>query len=225
MLRVGIDESGTGAWAGPFTVTACMIGDDFEKRVGVQLNDSKKLSDKKRREMVPLIVEHAVALHTVVVPVDRIAEDHRGAWREAIYEAVRALGIPSNRDAELMIDGPPDKALIKGFKKLRVHRVSFESKADGKYPEVMAASIVAKTVRNDHMVALSEQYPEYLWAKNAGYGTDEHREAIERFGRTPQHRPIRTIAHVGKLYTPEDQGWWADEGRDAKSGEPEQGTP
>lgn len=184
-LVLGIDESGTGAWAGPFYVVGALVDNEaeFAEAVG-GLNDSKKLSDARRRELVPRIFEHAMKIVPFIATVEMIREKGmRNVWREGIETIVRSFG---KYTPAVYIDGPRDRrvSLPSGL------QVTWEPKADGKYPSVMAASIVAKTKRNDDMIALAKDFPGYGWERNAGYGSDEHRLGIEKLGRTPQHRPI-----------------------------------
>lgn len=190
-LVLGIDESGTGAWAGPFYLVGVLVEDEdeFAKAVG-GLRDSKKLSDLKRRELAPRIREHALKVYPFVATVESIREKGmRNTWREGVETIVTSA---SRLGPQIYIDGPRDK-------KVELPRnlsVVWEKKADDKYPSVMAASILAKTLRNDDMVALAKDFPKYGWAVNAGYGTADHRAAIELHGHTAHHRPIKEKAEV-----------------------------
>lgn len=204
---IGVDESGTGAWAGPFMVGAvvCEVL-TFNRTIGRDLNDSKKLSDSRRRALVPKIEEAAVASCVVTVPVERIAEDHRGAWRWGVWQAIKVVRRYVNRDCDytVIIDGPVDGKLARTLRKklkLKGDALRFEEKADGRFPAVMGASILAKTHRNDAMIALDAEFPEFLWAKNAGYGVPAHMEACRKYGLTEHHRPIRTLEGLSS-YTP-----------------------
>jgi len=217
---IGVDESGTGAWSGPFMVSAVAIAvEPFDEwansvdpacRRGTRklLNDSKKMADSTRRLRVQGILARAITTHTVSVPVDRIADDHRDAWRwgvlgsiQRVEKILRLKGFPW-RSFHILIDGAVDKTVRRRLG-ARGSMTRFEDKADGKYPAVMAASILAKTARNDEMIRLDQDYPEYLWAKNAGYGTAEHWEACKRHGVTPHHRPIRKLEGFPKYEKPE----------------------
>lgn len=184
-LILGIDESGTGAWAGPFYLVGVLVEseEDFAQSV-VGLSDSKKLSDKKRRSLVPKIREHALKVFTFVGTVASIREKGmKNTWREGIEEILRAGGKLS---PNVFIDGPRDRK-VEVASSLTV---VWEPKADNKYPSVSAASIVAKTLRNDDMIALAKDFPNYGWDVNSGYGTAQHREAIAKYGHTEHHRPI-----------------------------------
>jgi len=184
----------------------------FHEAIGKHLNDSKKLSDPRRRVLCPKIEDAAVASCVVTVPVERIADGHRDAWRWGIWQALKIVRRYVDRDRAytVIIDGDMDGKLRRHLKKkmrLKDEFLLFENKADGRFPSVMGASILAKTHRNDAMIALDAEFPEFLWAKNSGYGTREHREACETFGITDHHRPIRTIAHC-KDYEPKTE-WYS----------------
>jgi ribonuclease HII len=160
---LGIDESGTGAWAGPFHVAGTVF--PYHQTLEGVI-DSKKLTDKRRRELVPIITEAAVDCIVGIVQPETIAEKKQGpAWQDQMRKRIQEE--------------------VKGGL-----RVSFEPQADEKYLAVSAASILAKTYRNDYMIELHRKFPEYGWAKNAGYGTEEHARALVQFGRSPHHRPL-----------------------------------
>jgi ribonuclease HII len=217
---IGVDESGTGAWAGPFHVGAVAVEvatfDEWANSIDPtdrrkkrkMLNDSKAMADSTRRSRVRDILSRAITTHTVSVPVDRIADDHKDAWRWGVLSAIqrvekilRLKGLPY-REFHILIDGNVDKNVRRRLKG-RASMTRFEHKADGNYPAVMAASILAKTARNDEMIRLDQDYPEFLWAKNAGYGTAEHWDACQRHGITEHHRPIHKL-HGMDPYTRSD---------------------
>jgi ribonuclease HII len=186
----------------------------FNRAVGRDLADSKKLTDSKRRSFVLPIQKHAIAYKVMTVPVEAIAMSQRKSWRQAITAAVSAtyhsLEAKRKLDTRIIIDGPEDAKLLKMLVrevKLKGWQIKFEHEADDKYPSVMAGAILAKTARNDAMIALDSQFPEFLWAKNAGYGTAEHREACRKFGVTEHHRPIRSLREC-KEYEPRTE-WWS----------------
>lgn len=193
MIRIGVDESGTGAWAGPFVVCACA----FVSTPPKGLKDSKKLSDARRFELTAELVDPNVAILAIKnVEVQSIAIlGQQKAWESAVLEVTLSVlseltSRSSGTTVEVVIDGNGSKHLADVLRKQGV-RFRFEAKADASYPEVSAASIVAKTERNVHMRNLARLYPQYGWAKNAGYGTPDHDAALRLHGRTPQHRAIK----------------------------------
>jgi ribonuclease HII len=213
-LVIGLDESGTGSWAGPFHVgaVACEVL-PFNREVGRSLKDSKKLSDAVRRKLVPKIKANSIAFVTVEVSVPEIAQGARAAWRKGVSGALLELwslccrGCVSSDDlanATLLIDGPIDYPVMKVLKKLHPDP-TFVIGADTRFPVVMAAAILAKTARNDAMTALDGLYPEFDWKSNAGYGVPAHLEACRKYGITPQHRAIARLDGF-PVYRP--QGWW-----------------
>jgi ribonuclease HII len=214
---IGVDESGTGAWAGPFHVGAVAVEVlPFNREIGRYLRDSKKLSDTKRRKAVPLIKKHAAATAVIEVPVWEINLGPKTAWRIAISKALmqikEALGIEREQAHEhsLLIDGPEDYDLIKMLGSGGWRNPRFEIEGDDKFPAIMAASILAKTARNDCMVGLSSEFPEYGWERNAGYGTPEHKKACEEHGVTKHHRRIKRLKRYSG-YKPEGN-WFDDDG-------------
>lgn len=203
---VGVDESGTGAFAGSFhvgVVAAEVI--PFNSAIGRYLKDSKKLSDKKRRKAVPLIQQHAAAWSVREVTLNSIRQGQDRAWRWAIVHAFMDVQAQLGGDPRtLIIDGPVDKLLRTMLHNITATPLRFEKSADDKYPAVMAAAILAKTARNDTMVALAAEYPEYGWDRNAGYGTPEHIEACRKYGVTKHHRPIKSLQGLPE-YAPREE--------------------
>lgn len=217
---IGCDESGTGAWAGPFHIGAVAVEVlPFNREIGRYLRDSKKLNDTKRRKAVPLIKEHAAATAVVEVPVWEINLGPKTAWRIAISKALKqiaaALSIEPKQTHEhaLLIDGMEDQGLIKMLGSAGWRNPRFEIEGDDKFPAIMAASILAKTARNDAMIALSSEFPEYGWEQNAGYGVPHHMKACEEHGVTPHHRRIRRLKRYSG-YKPAGS-WFDDDGGQA----------
>lgn len=176
VLEAGCDEAGRGCLAGAVYAAAVILPPDFRNE---QLNDSKQLTDRQRRALRTVIEREAVAWAVgVVLPaeIDRI--NILNASILAMHRAVDALRV---RPAHLLIDGNrfrsypgiPHTTLVKG---------------DGKYLSIAAASILAKTCRDDYMLRLHAEYPDYGWDRNKGYPTAEHRTAIAAHGTTPYHR-------------------------------------
>lgn len=209
-LVVGVDESGTGAWAGPFHVGAVAVDPlPFNRAIGRYLRDSKKLNDAQRRKAAPLIREHAVAFAVVEVPVWEINLGLRTGWRIAISKALAEVRQQLGGQVfSLLIDGPEDDELIR-LLSIANPPAHFEVEGDTRFPAVMAAAILAKTARNDAMVALSSEFPEYGWDQNAGYGVPYHRKACEQWGVTKHHRRIRQLKGC-KEYRP--TGEWFGKG-------------
>jgi len=199
---IGIDESGTGAWAGPFTVTGVAIEvEPFNAWAASEnLKDSKKHSDARRRALAPEIRSRVLAHHTEEVPVPQMATGMGGPWRGAVQQVLRsldhalhALGL---EHVPAMIDGNPHVALTRKLERRGRKNVEFEVGADGLYPAVMAASILAKTARNDRMLELDQDYPEYEWAQNSGYGTAKHWAYIQQYGLTTHHRALKKFEGI-----------------------------
>lgn len=203
-LVIGVDESGTGAWSGPFTVCAVVSDRVVDERlVEYGVKDSKKLTDRRRRELVPLIADTVHCAYTVLVSVDEIRSVGQGkAWSSGVISAIqRALEIsPIEDEAELtvLIDGSIRSSILKGLKRIDQSCVRFEKKADDRFAAVSAASILAKTFRNDEMLSLHNEFPEYHWDSNYGYGTPAHIEAIDDYGVCIHHRPIKALEGVRK---------------------------
>lgn len=203
---IGVDESGTGAWAGPYTVcaVAAFPADDARLREAGG-RDSKRMTDIRRRAAVGKFVEIVLFAKTIEVSVQDIDQSKKDAWRSAIVRAVahvleclRDHGIEVG-STEVIIDGLPDHPTKKKIsKELGVRSIKFLTSAEDQVPAVGAASVIAKTVRNDLMAALHQQYPVYRWIDNKGYGSPVHAEAIEKYGRSPQHRDLKVEVLIRK---------------------------
>ncbi len=176
LLVAGVDEAGRGPLAGPVSVGAVILN---PRRPIRGLDDSKKLSEKKREALYPLIIERCIAWHVELVPIDEI--DRLNILHATMQGMRRALWALSPAAGLARIDGnrlPPDlpcraEALIGG---------------DGLEPAIMAASILAKVTRDRAMVALHDHFPAYGFAAHKGYGTPEHLAALERHGPCLHHR-------------------------------------
>lgn len=176
LLVAGVDEAGRGPLAGPVSVGAVILNPRRRIR---GLDDSKKLSEKKREELYPLIIERCIAWHVEFVPIEEI--DRLNILHATMQGMRRALCALSPAAGLARIDGnrlPPDlpcpaEALIGG---------------DGLEPAIMAASILAKVTRDRAMVALHDQFPAYGFAAHKGYATPEHLAALERHGPCLHHR-------------------------------------
>lgn len=182
-MTLGIDEVGRGPWAGPMVVGAVVLGD--AKIEG--LNDSKKLSAKKREKLAYEIKEKALAVATGWVSAGEIDEI-------GLSEALKL----ATRRAVAKIDIEYSKIVIDGtIKLINDDRVVTLPKADSLIPAVSAASIVAKVARDMYMFKLGEKYPDYGFEDHVGYGTAKHKIALDKFGATNEHR--RSFKPVAKV--------------------------
>jgi ribonuclease HII len=206
-VLIGIDESGTGALAGPFTVCGVLAYEkdaDLLREVGA--NDSKALSDKARRKAFPLVVDVILGAWCEVVPAAATFNPgQKPAWRIAATACVRKLVqlLPDDpSEVRVIVDGNADERLRRAIKDIpQIDVVRFRKKADAIYPAVGAASIIAKTIRNNKMIALHRRYPEYGWDRNYGYFGGKrgvHLRAIQRHGVSPEHRFIKTLVGMKK---------------------------
>jgi ribonuclease HII len=175
-LEAGIDEAGRGCLAGPVVAAAVILPEGFEQ---AELNDSKKLSEAKRLSLRQEIITQAVAWGVGMISAPRIDEVNiLNATYEAMHEAVAALSVAPTY---LAIDG-------NRFRPLGELPYSCIVKGDGKYLNIAAASILAKTYRDEVMQMLHEQFPHYDWHQNKGYPTRAHKAAIQQEGPSPFHR-------------------------------------
>ena len=174
--EAGCDEAGRGCLAGPVYAAAVILPENFSHEL---LNDSKKLTEARREKLRPIIEEEAVAWAVGVVSAEEI--DKINILRASILAMHRALDGPKTRPGAIIVDGNrftpygdiPWQTFVKG---------------DGKYGNIAAASILAKTHRDAFMKSLHEQYPMYGWNVNKGYPTKAHRDAIAQHGPSPYHR-------------------------------------
>lgn len=175
-LEAGCDEAGRGCLAGPVFAAAVILPPLFRNGI---LNDSKKLSDKQRKELRPIIEAEALTWAVGIVSAEEIDEINilRASF-EAMHRAIKKLKIIPQH---LLIDGNR----FNPFDKIP-HTCIIEG--DGKYLNIAAASILAKTYRDDYMDELHQKFPQYNWLRNKGYGTKQHRAAIMEFGVTDHHR-------------------------------------
>lgn len=174
-LICGIDEAGRGPWVGPVVAGAVILPKDCDI---LYINDSKKLSEKKREELYEVIAEKAVAWAVGMSSEKRIEEINiLEATKEAMAQAVGKL------------NPQPDFLLIDSvkLKNLKIPQYSF-NKGDALSASIGAASIMAKVTRDRMLREYDKLYPEYNFAKNKGYGTKDHREALAKYGPTPIHR-------------------------------------
>lgn len=192
-MLIGVDESGTGALAGPFTVCALVIHEaDSDELRAVGVRDSKRLPERKRRQLITDIADLAIAGCCEVVEAASINEKGKQwGWRRAIVQAVRYLKDGTGA-TKVCIDGSVDSSLYTMLCDIGVE-ASFLPKADQLIPVVSAASIVAKTIRTDLMRELHKEFPEYGWDENDGYGTEHHLTALATYGKSRLHRNYKNV--------------------------------
>ncbi|MEO0896225.1 MAG: ribonuclease HII [Bacteroidota bacterium] len=175
-LEAGIDEAGRGCLSGPVVAAAVILPPDFGHPL---LTDSKKLSHNQRMSLRPIIEEHAIAWAVGQKSPQRIDEINiLQANFEAMHEALDKL---STRPEHIVIDG-------NAFKPYKDIPYQCVVKGDAKYANIAAASVLAKTYRDEIMVELDKIFPGYGWANNKGYPTVAHKKAIAQLGATPHHR-------------------------------------
>ena len=182
-IEAGCDEAGRGCLAGAVFAAAVILPPGFRNET---LNDSKQLTERQRYALRPLIEKEALAWAVGVVSPQEIDEINiLKASFLAMHRAIDALKV---RPEALLIDG-------NRFTAYRDLPYSCEVKGDGRYLSIAAASILAKTYRDDYMMKLHEEYPQYHWDENKGYPTRAHRAAIAQYGPTSYHR--RTFNLLG----------------------------
>lgn len=181
-IIVGVDEAGRGPLAGPVTVAAVILSNEI-----IGLNDSKKLSEKRRYELEPLIIQNALAYSVVHVSVETIEEIN--ILQASLLGMQQAVSQINQNFDEILVDGnkcpdfnQPARAIIGG---------------DGKVAEISAASILAKNTRDRLMCQLDTEFPEYGFAQHKGYGTKFHMQQLKRFGPCKHHR--KTFAPIQKM--------------------------
>ena len=186
-IEAGCDEAGRGCLAGSVYAAAVILPEDYQNEL---LNDSKQLSEKRRYELREIIQRDALAWAVGIVTPEEI--DRINILNASILAMHRALDQLKVRPETIIVDGNrfkpynniPYKTIVKG---------------DAKYLSIAAASILAKTYRDDYMDQLAEEYPQYDWLSNKGYPTKKHREAIKEYGITPYHRRSYNLLGDGQL--------------------------
>jgi ribonuclease HII len=176
LLEAGTDEAGRGCLAGPVTAAAVILPESFELPY---LNDSKKLTDSQRYTLRPMI--EAQALSFAVAHVFQGEIDEINILNASIKAMHLALDKLNLKPAFIAVDGNR----FKTYKNIPHECVI---KGDGKYLNIAAASVLAKTYRDDFMKKLDLKHPQYQWKKNKGYPTSAHREGIQKYGITEYHR-------------------------------------
>ena len=182
LIEAGCDEAGRGCLAGSVFAAAVILPHDFHHPL---LNDSKQMTERRRNELRAIIEREAIAWHVAEVTAERIDQINiLNASIEGMNIALKAL---TTRPEYIVIDGnrfhtdltTPWRTIVKG---------------DGKYANIAAASVLAKTHRDEYMMRIAEEYPLYGWSKNKGYPTREHRLAVREHGLSPYHRKTFNVA-------------------------------
>lgn len=186
-VEAGCDEAGRGCLAGSVYAAAVIFPENYQNE---ELNDSKQLTDKRRKQLREIIQRDAVAWAVGIVTPEEI--DKINILNASILAMHRALDQLKVRPEAVIVDG-------NRFKSYQSLPHTTIVKGDGKYLSIAAASILAKTYRDDYMDKLAEEYPQYDWLSNKGYPTKKHREAIRQYGITPYHRKTFNMLGDGQL--------------------------
>ncbi|WP_010181297.1 ribonuclease HII [Aquimarina agarilytica] len=176
LLECGTDEAGRGCLAGPVTAAAVLLPDDFKNPL---LNDSKKLTEKNRNILRKIIEKEAISFQVTHVFMDEIQK------LNILHASIAAM-----QRSILQLRPTPEFILVDGNKFTPVTNIPHECivKGDGKYVNIAAASVLAKTYRDEYMQKIDMEFPMYGWKKNKGYPTKTHRDAIRTHGATKYHR-------------------------------------
>lgn len=186
LVEAGCDEAGRGCLAGSVYAAAVILPPDYENDL---LNDSKKLTAKKRYALREVIQRDALAWAVGIVTPEEI--DKINILNASFLAMHRALDQLSLRPEAVIVDG-------NRFKPYQDLPFTTIVKGDGKYLSIAAASVLAKTYRDDYMLSLAKEYPQYDWQSNMGYPTKKHRQAIRDHGITPYHRKSYNLLGDGK---------------------------
>ena len=187
LVEAGCDEAGRGCLAGSVYAAAVILPPDYENDL---LNDSKKLTAKKRYALREVIQRDALAWAVGIVTPEEI--DKINILNASFLAMHRALDQLSLRPEAVIVDG-------NRFKPYQDLPFTTIVKGDGKYLSIAAASVLARTYRDDYMLSLAKEYPQYDWQSNMGYPTKKHRQAIRDHGITPYHRKSYNLLGDGQL--------------------------
>ncbi len=187
LVEAGCDEAGRGCLAGSVYAAAVILPPDYDNAL---LNDSKKLTEKRRNALRDDIIRDAVAWAVGVVTPEEI--DRINILRASFLAMHRALDLLKVRPEAVIVDG-------NRFMPYRDLPYTTIVKGDGKYQAIAAASILAKTFRDDYMTRLAREFPYYDWQNNKGYPTQAHREGIRLHGTSPYHRKSYNLLGDGQL--------------------------
>ena len=196
-IEAGCDEAGRGCLAGSVYAAAVILPADYQNEL---LNDSKQLTEKRRYELRTIIERDAVAWAVGIVTPEEI--DKMNILNASSLAMHRALDQLIVRPEAIIVDGnrfKPYRPVVDGSPASTPLPHTTIVKGDGKYLSIAAASILAKTYRDDYMNRLAEEYPQYDWLSNKGYPTKKHREAIRQYGITPYHRRTFNMQGDGQL--------------------------
>lgn len=190
VVEAGCDEAGRGPLAGSVFAAAVildpvLVGDKIHSEWLEMLNDSKQLTDKERQYLRPKIEQYATAWAVVEVTAEEI--DEINILKASIVGMQRALDKLGVRPQHILVDGNKWKPYIPEGDVMEIPARTVV-KGDGKYLSIAAASVLAKTYRDEYMLHLHEEYPQYHWNTNMGYPTKAHYQAIRQYGITPYHR-------------------------------------
>ena len=180
-MEAGTDEAGRGCLSGPVVAAAVILPPDFKHR---HLNDSKQLTEKRRQELRPVIEKEALAFGVSFVYQEKIDQINiLKASILAMHESIAKLKIQ------------PEFIIVDGNRFSPIDEIPHATvvKGDSKYLSIAAASILAKTYRDEYMEKIHREFPQYNWARNKGYPTKEHREAIRSLGPCTHHRRSFTL--------------------------------
>ena len=197
-VEAGCDEAGRGCLAGSVYAAAVIFPENYQND---ELNDSKQLTDRRRKQLREIIQRDAVAWAVGIVSPEEI--DRINILNASILAMHRALDQLTVRPEAIIVDGnrfKPYRPVVDGSAVNIPHTTIV--KGDGKYLSIAAASILAKTYRDDYMDQLAEEFPQYDWLSNKGYPTKKHREAIRQYGITPYHRKSFNMLGDGQLELP-----------------------
>ncbi len=193
LVEAGCDEAGRGCLAGSVYAAAVILPADYQN---AELNDSKQLTDKKRHQLRDIIQRDALAWAVGIVTPEEI--DKINILNASILAMHRALDQLKVRPEAIIVDGNRFKPYKNPADGQQLPHTTIV-KGDGKYLAIAAASILAKTYRDDYMNRLAEEYPQYDWRSNKGYPTKKHRDAIRQYGITPYHRKSYNLLGDGQL--------------------------
>ncbi len=176
VIEVGTDEAGRGCLAGPVVAAAVILPVNFEHPF---LNDSKQLTEKQRETLRPVIEKEALAYGIAFISEEKIDEINiLQASILAMHQSIKKLTVT------------PEHIIVDGNKFNKYQNIPYKTivKGDSKYLSIAAASVLAKTYRDEFMQKIDAEYPHYFWKKNKGYPTKQHRNSIREFGVTKYHR-------------------------------------
>ena len=187
LIEAGCDEAGRGCLSGPVIAAAVILPKDFTHE---WLNDSKQLSEKKRRILRPIIEENAITYGIGIVNEKEIDEIN------ILNASIKAMHLALDK-----LKTKPEFILVDGNRFKKYNSIPHETiiKGDGKFLNIAAASILAKTYRDEYMELIDKEFPSYFWSKNKGYPTKDHRKAIAEVGPSKYHRMSFTLLAPDQL--------------------------